>query len=118
MNCADNDSLTITSDGSILNADSNTVVSLNGDSNVNINNAGTLEVGNASETDRDIAVDAKDSTDSIITNSGTIRASGDVSVRISGATNLTINNESTGTCHLYTSPSPREKRGCGMREAA
>ena len=97
LNCADNDSLTITSDGSILNADSNTVVSLNGDSNVNINNAGTLEVGNASETDRDIAVDAKDSTDSIITNSGTIRASGDVSVRISGATNLTINNESTGT---------------------
>ena len=97
--CDSNDILTITSDGSLISAGTNNALLFNTDDNVTINNAGTIEVGSTEpgETDKDIAINATSSTNSTITNSGTIRASGDSAIALQSSTGLTINNESTGT---------------------
>ena len=97
--CDSNDILTITSDGSLISAATNNALIFNTDDNVTINNAGTIEVGSTEpgQTDKDIAINATSSTNSTITNSGTIRASGDSAIALQSSTGLTINNESTGT---------------------
>ena len=106
LTCADNDELTITSDGTIEvgGTAGNTTTAINGmnEDNLTINNAGTIS-GNGN-----YPVNFRSSENSTMTNSGTIF--GQVSVIYPRhATNFILTNESTGL--IYTTYANTIKSG-------
>ena len=98
--CADSDSLTVTSDGSIAYDDQNAVEAQKHDG-VTITNRGTIKTTTDSS-DGDTAIKGQSSLNLTVINSGTIWAKEDSGIKLIEAEKITITNEAGGI--IKTSP--------------
>ena len=98
--CADSDSLTVTSDGSIAYDDQNAVEAQKHD-NVTITNRGTIKT-TTDGSDGDSAIKGQSSLNLTVINSGTIWAREDYGIKLIEAEKITITNEAGGI--IKTSP--------------
>ncbi len=98
--CADSDSLTVTSDGSIAYDDQNAVEAQKHD-NVTITNRGTIKT-TTDGSDGDSAIKGQSSLNLTVINSGTIWAKEDSGIELIEAEKITITNEAGGI--IKTSP--------------
>ena len=98
--CADSDSLTVTSDGSIAYDDQNAVEAQKHD-NVTITNRGTIKT-TTDGSDGDSAIKGQSSLNLTVINSGTIWAKEDSGIKLIEAEKITITNEAGGI--IKTSP--------------
>ncbi len=98
--CADSDSLTVTSDGSIAYDDQNAVEAQKHDG-VTITNRGTIKTTTDSS-DGDTAIKGQSSLNLTVINSGTIWAREDYGIKLIEAEKITITNEAGGI--IKTSP--------------
>ena len=87
--CADDDSLTVTSTGSISFNDHKTI-DLEDEKGVQIINNGTIETTN--ETNKQKAIHAESSLNTTITNNGTINSDNNEGIYLDYAENVTITN--------------------------
>ena len=92
--CQDNDTLTVTSAGSISVNDHKSV-DLEDEKGVQITNNGTIETANNSNKQKTIY--AESSLDTTITNSGTINSDNNEAIYLDYAENVTITNNSGAT---------------------
>ena len=93
--CADDDSLTVTSDGSIAYDDQNAVEAQQHDG-VTITNRGTIKT-TTDGSDGDTAIQGQSSLNLTVINSGTIWAKEDYGIKLIEAEKITITNEAGGT---------------------
>ena len=95
LSCADNDSLTVTSDGSIAFEEQNAVDAQQEDG-VKITNRGTIKT-TTDGSDGVSAINGQSSLNLTVINSGTIWAKEDYGIKLIQAEKITITNEAGGT---------------------